>query len=38
MRTLDRAFNCGAAVNGYAPVTFHELERNNVAFKQRVTN
>ena len=34
MRTLDRAFNCGVAINGYEPVTFQELERNNLAFKQ----
>ena len=34
MRTLDRALNCGVAVNGYEPVTFQELERNNVTFKQ----
>ncbi len=34
MKTLDRAFNCGVAINGYEPITFQELERNNVAFKQ----
>ncbi len=36
MRTLDRALNCGVAVNGYEPVTFQEMEQNNVRFRERI--
>ena len=33
MRTLDRALNAGAPVNGYRPVTFDELVENNRRFR-----
>lgn len=36
MRTLDKALNCGVAINSYAPVTLKELEKNNFVFKQSV--
>ena len=36
MRTLDRALNCGVAINGYAPVTFQEMEKNNFVFKKNI--
>lgn len=32
MRTLDRALNAGAPVNGYRPVSFDELIKNNRHF------
>ena len=32
MRTLDRALNAGAPVNGYRPSTFDELMENNRRF------
>ena len=36
MRTLDKALNCGVVINGYAPVTLKELEKNNFVFKQSI--
>ncbi len=36
MRTLDKDLNCGVVINGYAPVTLKELEKNNFVFKQSI--
>lgn len=36
MRILDKALNCGVAINSYVPVTFQEMEKNNFVFKQSV--
>ena len=33
MKTRDRALNAGCMLNGFVPVTFDELIRNNAAFK-----
>lgn len=36
MKTLDRALNCGVAVNGYEPVTLQKMEQNNARFRERI--
>ncbi|MCD7746644.1 MAG: hydrolase [Lachnospiraceae bacterium] len=35
MRRQERALNAGCMINGYMPVTFNELVRNNEAFNRR---
>ena len=35
MRTLPRALNAGCMINGYMPVGFDELVRNNEIFKEK---
>ena len=34
MRTRERAYNAGCMINGYAPVSFRELEVNNLRFHE----
>lgn len=36
MKTRERALNAAACINGYVPVTFQELVRNNQRFQQIV--
>ena len=35
MRQFDKALNAGACINGYIPVSFNELVRNNIRFKEQ---
>lgn len=34
LKTLERALNAGCMINGYMPVTFKELVKNNELFRQ----
>ena len=34
MRTKERALNAGCMINGFVPVTFEELVRNNQFFRK----